>query len=747
MSDKFRTSYPIQISFTQGEMPLNTKLTALSSQSKAAFQWLEYALGDLWNQSGDYYIEQTGTSSSPLMIANLARIIGQSHKFSPLFPVLDGLTRITFSFKQYIGEREAFLRLAPIGTCTTWTWTGTGAPSGSIAANVSSVNITNDFYVDTVTGKVTTYAAIQEDWTLTYEPIKLTDSSYNNIYSQFNIIPDPDTISSNFRGCKVSYFNGTDSSEGFLIFLPPRLPLRRYINSLINYEDNDPFPQTSTSTTSINQTTDTASSDVYPWQSDTIDACVDPVNAMHYRYTLPRTLIAALNWNTGVAPLTNGFIYLWDKSQTGTIVEGVTFYKAIGYPYDDYSIQGWCLFTTSTAFANWITNNGSACGYTDTVLKDRTTHSSSYYPSTGLSVITIGASIADVVLELVQGLYTHSHGSQDYVTHRINTTPVSHKAIKDNFNTGAGSISRILNSSLTNDHHPQYLSREEDAIGTRNIMYTDIVFADTIGQTTYSTYLSFGLVFGDKVSVYYLPSQSWGTSTAGDSVYVNGTLESYGKLRIYPDSGISRIELLNNDSGTQRTILQTNSSNGLEICDGFFGYTSIKTKNFYAKDTGFTGDYGPVRYLVVPFSKSTVTQGVGYLNGLSTYIYFIASGSVSYSIPLDLPFAQYIITNIKINHATDDTRWAWALKQMTYNPNTGVAGYVNHSGALLSMVGTVPTVMSIETIFSGTITIDNTINSALCQSLSLEIWCPNVSPDTIRHALESVIVTYRVIEF
>lgn len=562
MSDKFRNTYPISISFTAGEMPTNTKLTALSSQAKAGLQWLEYAVGDLWNQAGDYYIEPTGANSKPLMIANIARLLGQSNKLSPLFPYLPSLTRVEFSFKDYSGKREAFLKIKPKTSGSTWTWTGTSTPSDK-KTNVTDITATGDYWIDSETGKVVTYDAINADWVLTYEPALVGTA---NTTSTFNIIPDPDTLTTYaFKGCKVSYFNGTDDSAGYLIFLPPRGPLSRVIDGSID-SNEDQQPQIVDNTTNdINQTSTVTGSARYPWQSDTVDACTDATNAPHYRYTIPQSILNSSNFSAGTSPLPAGLLYLWDWTQTGTIVEGVVFYKATGSPYDTYSSQGWCLFTNSTSFKNWITNNGSTVGYTSAVLADRTTHSSAYYPSNGLRLITVGSSVSELLLELTQAFYLHNHGDMDGLKGRFNTTTIDHSHLKNNFNRSSQSITGISNidfnsvlitsiklqdttSTFINDYHPQYLSREPNATTSRdaykNGMLTDLLMMGDDG-TESNTPNSFRIMFGHHSTGAHIGyekahnDRQGGALQALDASLVirNFPLRLYDRLEILPTIG------------------------------------------------------------------------------------------------------------------------------------------------------------------------------------------------------------------
>src|SRR5690348_1583381 len=104
MADKFRSTFPIPITFTEGEQPTSKKLNAISTQSRNGLAILERVIGDTWNQSGD-----VGTSSLPLHITNLARALGDQGALNSQLPLPDltgipTFLQITQSLIQFRGK-------------------------------------------------------------------------------------------------------------------------------------------------------------------------------------------------------------------------------------------------------------------------------------------------------------------------------------------------------------------------------------------------------------------------------------------------------------------------------------------------------------------------------------------------------------------------------------------------------------------------------------------------------------------
>lgn len=97
MSDKFRKTYPLKITFGQGEQPSNAKLSAISEQTRNGLDLIERVIGDAWAQSGDEVFHNW-----PLWIPNLARQVGQNEYMNLALPYVTE----DFLFTEHIGDRN-----------------------------------------------------------------------------------------------------------------------------------------------------------------------------------------------------------------------------------------------------------------------------------------------------------------------------------------------------------------------------------------------------------------------------------------------------------------------------------------------------------------------------------------------------------------------------------------------------------------------------------------------------------------
>src|SRR5574343_1231291 len=96
MSDKLRTCFPVSVTFSDGELPTGAKLRGLSRQAKNSASIFEYAIGDLWNQSGDALVGQDTTNA--VMIPSLARYLGATKNTNPYVPYLPLWNSYTHQF-------------------------------------------------------------------------------------------------------------------------------------------------------------------------------------------------------------------------------------------------------------------------------------------------------------------------------------------------------------------------------------------------------------------------------------------------------------------------------------------------------------------------------------------------------------------------------------------------------------------------------------------------------------------------
>jgi hypothetical protein len=521
MADKARSGFPISITFTEGELPTSTKLTSLAKQARRGLQLMEYAVGDIWNQGGDSILAKTSeTADEPLMIANIGRALGSPRLVSPRIPSLSSITSYTHNFTNELGTHEARLPFPP-AVGSTWGWTGTGCPVGAPQATKGVVDAANEWWVDTVTGHpgdMYFYDAIQADWELTYIPSVVGDIDSNATY---NIIPDPDTGSScGFQGLKLEYFNGVDGTQGYKIYLPPRQPL--------NLRRLDQSPQDDIHIPAIphNQTTTPADAFLTFWQDDSA-AGETGANASHYRYVLPK--IITDNWSNS-ATIPAGLVYLWDPRGTGTIIEGVVFAaEAAATP------KTWYLVATGSNLTAWLSTSYGLAAYSDANLK-LSTHGAALYPATGLRLITVGTSVAQLASSTHQQFMDHDHGSQGSMTGK----PVPHSKLSGLILEGTSP--QLVPSKLTNDDHVMYLERHgySDARDYfSNKILGDLVISSKDGADGYESLDddSYGLYLGGR-DVNYGLKMFW--EYVSDKVILevnkNGTL---GGLDIRLDSNPS----------------------------------------------------------------------------------------------------------------------------------------------------------------------------------------------------------------
>ena len=389
MADKMRTSFPISITFSDGELPSSTKLNGLAKQARNGLSIFEYAVGDIWNQSGDSFFSTLADAS--LMIPNIGRFLGQSAKLNPRLPYLPAITSYNHIFAASVGQYTARLPYPPAAG-TTYLWTGTSRETTPIANSID-LSDANEWYINTDTGDITCVSAFGFSDSLTYQP----DPDYMYDISEdatFNVIPDPDTESSyNFRGLKVQYKNELDDSEGYYIYLPPRMPL-----SLRRVTQSPQDIVYSPANTANFQAT-TASATVKMWQSASVAADTS-VNAAHYRYNLPKILTD--NWTaSGFIPY--GFIHLWDPTGSKTIIEGLTFAA------ENAEVPKTWMFVASGAnLSTWLGTLQGQTAYPTATLQS-TSHDPAYYPNAGLRLITVGSDLSSVVSNLLAQFLNHAH--------------------------------------------------------------------------------------------------------------------------------------------------------------------------------------------------------------------------------------------------------------------------------------------------------------------------------------------------
>ena len=199
-ADKFRRTFPLKITFSDGERPSSQKLTAVSEQSRNAMRLIEQVVGDTWNQAGD-----AALTSYPLLIPTIARMIGQNKYLNPVIYPMEGDFQFIESIgEKYIGRNEFHLTYKPKdGTVASITCAGTNL-SGSPQTNERDVDSANEYWVDNDTGRFRSYLALSGDETVTYT-VDTTEWLLGN-ETLPGIIPDP--RQADFTSCRVEYNNG-----------------------------------------------------------------------------------------------------------------------------------------------------------------------------------------------------------------------------------------------------------------------------------------------------------------------------------------------------------------------------------------------------------------------------------------------------------------------------------------------------------------------------------------------------------
>jgi len=491
-----RTAFPISVNFYDGEMPTGAKLRGLARQAKNGLSIVEYALGDLWNQGGDSFLSEGGTSTdNAVMIANLARYIGSPRLTSPRIPYLDVLNTYTHLFyvgDGFVGTQEAYLTFPPTGG-SSYAWAGGATFDATPKATKGEVISGTHWYVNTTTGYCYFGSQLANGYKVTFTPdtTKVTDQDTT---SHFNIIPSPYTNTGwSFRGCKIAYTNNTNNSQGYVIYFPPRGPLDWHV---LDRGPQDSFLHGNSD--NYDSTPDSATNLMF-WQDPTVDAATNASTASHYRYQLPYALQNSVYFDVS-ATLPVGFVHLWDHYVTQTIITGITIAL-------DSSAHTWAIVVSGSAMETWVTNNLKTCDYPADSLTKRDDHDPSYYPANGLRVITTGSSLSDLFSSMLQKFYNHDHGSGSSLV----TKPISHNDLFNMFKYS--SQYPFLPSKWQNDDHPQYLHRAgTSSIDTntrdpyKNGMFYNMLLLSTDDTTYYQNLAadSMGIWFGQTILGPYL---------------------------------------------------------------------------------------------------------------------------------------------------------------------------------------------------------------------------------------------------
>ncbi len=706
--DKLRTAFPISVSFSDGELPTAAKLRGLARQSKQSASIFEYAIGDLWNQSGDGLLSTSNNNA--LMIPNLARFLGATRYANPRVPYLPNLNTYTHKFYSGDGYTDTCfgqLSLLP-DPGTTYVWTGASSPS-TLVASADLVTNSTEFYVDSVTGLCVTYSVIESGWTITYTP-NTTAGVDQLTTSTYNVIPDPDTsVSYGFRGCKIAYANGTNNSAGYVIYLPPRGPLHTRTLDLGPQSPYDPSVNTA-------NTSDTPDNPTYLtfWQSGTEEAATETTCAPHYRYNLPECITSS--WTTASQALPTGLIYLWDHSVTGTIIEGLSYYAP-----SDASLPTWYFVVSGAALDTWVTNNLETAGYPSDALTRLNAHDPELYPANGLRVITVGSDVSSLVGTLLQKLYDHDHGSGT----GLHTKLVSHGALLNSYSTSDNGT--YVASAWENDWHPQYVHR--GGIGSTTVrdsrkggMFGDLLFLSTSNSEDLSAN-SHGIRFGHSVTgpyLYYLRSADSliaanksltihkGAYLVGDSTNQPflDFIDVTNSVRVVPHATAG--EGLIVEDWAQP--VQSRTGGAIHVARHYSGPYYDSVYGYEYSSGGLSTGWGRIRKITLSPSDFTWVVGISATDGsftpftTNTLYYYSAVGGVfeyvgvlsqpsagqnSYATcHLKLPFAHYGIVNVR-----------FAIRPITHPMgNSQFTAAIGYSGWYGGPYGTVEDYLDLNTL-------------------------------------------------
>jgi len=478
LSDKLRTTFPISVTFTEGELPSSAKMNGLARQAKNGLGIIEYVVGDVWNQAGDPIIGSD--ADAMLMIPSLGRYAGPTRYTNPRIPYLPDIEEYTYVAGLADNGKFWFRLPYPPAGSTTYSWSNGNNAVPEI--HLGDVTSAGKWFINVdAGGQIWTYLPLTTGDRLTYKPNIAGDLGA----ATWNVIPDPDTDSGyGFRGVKLVYKNGLDDSEGYEVYLPPRQPLntRRINNS----------PQDLVHSGHSYNISTTPASERLVWQADSVDGETG-TNAEHYRYTLPT--IVTNNWSSG-SNIPAGLVYLWDPYTSETIIDGLAFAaEAAGTP------RKWMLMVVGANLSTWIAGAGSTA-YPEARLKSPAnggtsdSHAASHYPNDGLRLITVGSDLSSVVSSLQTTLLNHSHAATGSV--------VNHTILGDVFDKTYWPY--FYPSPWMFDDHPQYLHRHGTGMHSgdyrdenHGAMLGDLLMGATSPWAGHNTLVadSFGIIFGE----------------------------------------------------------------------------------------------------------------------------------------------------------------------------------------------------------------------------------------------------------
>jgi len=364
MADKLRATAPLDITFTAGEQPSPSKLTAVARQGRTGINVLEKAVGDLWNQSGDPVM-----SNFPLQITSLARVMGEMRYLNPaLFPSVSEFLYEDNVGNKFTGETDVYLQFKP-KSGSAFSWNQQYTTEKTLAWEVDAAV---DYFVDDSTGRMRLGSALTGTTAVTYT----VDPSDWNVGTETLPGVVPDSRQTDYTGCRIS-----KSGSIYYLHFPPRQPL----TFSSSWERPERYPDALDYGGGVDDNFDTTvQANKRLWQ----DPDVNALNHEHYRYALPKDLQDQWGAIAVGDVLPTGFIYLWDRAADQVIADAI-FKK---------TSDSWVFVIESAS--------------TDLEAYVSTNEQESSYNSTQLSVIAAGAPLSRSFWTLANSVYSHDHGNK-----------------------------------------------------------------------------------------------------------------------------------------------------------------------------------------------------------------------------------------------------------------------------------------------------------------------------------------------
>lgn len=589
MSDKARSTFPINLSFNPGELPSDVKLNQIINMAKNGQKILETLIGDPWSQSGD-----TTMQKDPLQIPNIARVLGAYSKLAALrvtrqnssyniditesTPSSGYVHRLQFTAKDY----QAFSVPA-----STLYMDGNGTvvdPNGNFVTYPNQL-VAGKYYFDSNSNTLHSFNEFDGTLNIQYTCLAadFTDELGKTVadLGGLTVYPPLDIVGGDaYAGLHWSYVDtgNTDVSKGFRVILPPITTVWKNkiaSASSLNWPD---------STISTNKG---SGSSVAFYFDDSRPQINLGSGDEKWLFVVPPYITQTLGVASG-GTIPDGLVFLYDENSK-EFINGLQFKKDQGV---DYSV-------IVTGDEDQLANIASTLG--SSKLKNSLDPATATIQQTDFSaayrLVFISTSVAEQIFYIKDLLATHKHTTAD--------SQISHSSLGDLLSTGSfqDAPQVFYPSNWTNDDHTQYLHRygyrsspQRDV--DSNALHGSLLIASTAesGSSRFinTDYDSHHIYFGSDQGPDLFYDQSLGRlkldnksleitnnlvvgSGAGDSIYLGGA----GALD-------PRIQYLNGDLTfkNRRVAIE----NGL-----YLATASYIEKNYqfsFDADNGSPGTYG-----------------------------------------------------------------------------------------------------------------------------------------------------------